>query len=192
MNARWDRRLANSSGEPQSQERGIYYAARDAKTCLAEAFQQTRRIDRAFQAPWLVVFETVSPLMVLDLTGNFATRMGASMAIHSGSRERAGRCGEGTRRSAVEVAVGSDRIAACCVLASDRIAILKRHWITAALFYGAIIFFVMNYVVVPLSAVREIHAFSTEWFVENMSAMLLFGLIIVFVSNRSLREPENE
>jgi hypothetical protein len=89
VNARWDHHRANSSGEPQSQERGIYYAARDAKTCLAEAFQQTRRIDRAFQSPWLVVFETVSPLVVLDFTGDFATRMGASMAIHSGSRERA-------------------------------------------------------------------------------------------------------
>ncbi len=89
VNARWDHHLANLRGEPQSQERGIYYAARDARTCLAEAFQQTRRIDRAFQAPWLVVFETVSPLRVLDLTGDFATRMGASMAIHAGSRERA-------------------------------------------------------------------------------------------------------
>jgi hypothetical protein len=83
-------------------------------------------------------------------------------------------------------------IAACCVLASDRIVILKRHWITAGLIYGVITFFVMNYVVVPLSAVREIHAFSAEWFVENLSAMLLFGLIIVFVSNRSLVEPATE
>jgi hypothetical protein len=89
VNARWDHHLATAFGEPQAQERGIYYAARDAKTCLAEAFQQTRRIDRAFQAPWLVVFATVSPLTVLDLTGDFPTRMGASMAIHSGSRGRA-------------------------------------------------------------------------------------------------------
>jgi RES domain len=89
VNARWDHHLLSSDGEPHAQERGIYYAARDAKTCLAEAFQQTRRTDRAFQSPWLVVFETVVALSVLDLTGDFATRMGASMAIHSGSRERA-------------------------------------------------------------------------------------------------------
>jgi hypothetical protein len=87
LNARWDHHLLNA-GEPEVQERGIYYAARDAKTCLAEIFQHTRRIDRAFQAPWLVVFEMMSPLSVLDLTGDFATRMGASMAIHSGSRQR--------------------------------------------------------------------------------------------------------
>jgi hypothetical protein len=71
------------------QSRGIYYAARDAKTCLAEAFQATRRIDRVFQAPQLVMFETLARLKLLDLTGDFATRMGASMAIHSGSRGRA-------------------------------------------------------------------------------------------------------
>jgi hypothetical protein len=89
VNARWDHHLANANGEQQLQDRGIYYTARDARTCLAEAFQHTRRIDRAFQAPWLVVFETVSRLSVLDLSADFATRMGASMAIHSGSRERA-------------------------------------------------------------------------------------------------------
>ena len=71
------------------QTRGIYYAARDAKTCLAETFQATRRIDRVFQAPWLVVFETLRELKLVDLNGEFATRMGASMAIHSGSRGRA-------------------------------------------------------------------------------------------------------
>jgi hypothetical protein len=42
-----------------------------------------------FQTPWLVVFETSRELKLLDLTGDFATRMGASMAIHSGSRARA-------------------------------------------------------------------------------------------------------
>jgi hypothetical protein len=89
VNARWDHHLTNPNGDAQTQDRGIYYIAGDAKTCLAEVFQHTRRIDRAFQAPWLVVFETASPLVVLDLTGDFATRMGASMAVHSGNRERA-------------------------------------------------------------------------------------------------------
>jgi len=89
VNARWDHHIRNSDGEPEVQDRGIYYTATDAKTCLAETFQSTRRIDRAFQSPWLVVFETVSALSVLDLSGDFVTRMGASMAIHSGSRERA-------------------------------------------------------------------------------------------------------
>jgi hypothetical protein len=89
VNARWDHHLLNKGGEACAQERGVYYAAADAKTCFAETFQHTRRIDRAFQAPWLVVIETVSPTVLVDLTGDFATRMGASMGIHSGSRERA-------------------------------------------------------------------------------------------------------
>jgi RES domain len=89
LNSRWDHHLPDPNGGPQAQDRGVYYGAADAKTCLAEVFQVTRRIDRVFQAPWLAVFETVAELQLLDLTGAFATRMGASMAIHSGSRGRA-------------------------------------------------------------------------------------------------------
>jgi hypothetical protein len=89
LNSRWDHHTFGASGNPEMRSRGIYYAARDAQTCLAEAFQATRRIDRVFQAPRLVIFETVARLKLLDLTGDFATRMGASMAIHSGSRGRA-------------------------------------------------------------------------------------------------------
>jgi RES domain len=89
LNSRWDHQFSNDAGGPLAQSRGIYYASADAKTCLAEAFQAARRIDRVFQAPRLVVFETLARLKLLDLTGDFATRMGASMAIHSGSRGRA-------------------------------------------------------------------------------------------------------
>ena len=89
VDARWDHHLPHVSGEPTLQSRSIYYCATDATTCLAEFFQVTRRIDRAFQSPWLVVFELAQPVKLLDLRGEFATRMGASMAIHSGSRGRA-------------------------------------------------------------------------------------------------------
>lgn len=93
LNSRWDHHVPNAAGaadgEAVLQKRGIYYAAVDAKTCLAEVFQDTRRIDRAFQSPWLVVFKTVQALELLDLRGDFATRMGASMSIHSGNRARA-------------------------------------------------------------------------------------------------------
>ncbi|MGA2188672.1 MAG: RES family NAD+ phosphorylase [Steroidobacteraceae bacterium] len=89
LNCRWTHHLPTAAGGPVEQTRGIYYAAADAQTCLAEVFQATRRIDRVYQAPWLVVFKTLVPLVLLDLTGDFAARMGASMAIHSGSRQRA-------------------------------------------------------------------------------------------------------
>ncbi|HTD72568.1 MAG TPA: RES family NAD+ phosphorylase [Steroidobacteraceae bacterium] len=89
LNSRWDHHVPDVDGNPRAQERGIYYAAANAKTCLAEVFQVTRRIDRVFQAPWLVMFETQAQLKLLNLTGDFATRMRASMGIHSGSRGRA-------------------------------------------------------------------------------------------------------
>jgi hypothetical protein len=68
------------------QRRGICYAATDAKICLAEFFQATRCIDRAYQAPWLVVFDTAAPLRVLDLNSDFVARTGVSMAMDSGAR----------------------------------------------------------------------------------------------------------
>jgi len=91
VNSRWDHHLPDSVGAPTTQERSIYYAAADAKTCLAEAFQHTRRIDSAARAPWLVIFELAQPLDLIDLTGDFATRIGASMEMHSGPRARARR-----------------------------------------------------------------------------------------------------
>jgi hypothetical protein len=89
LSFRWDHHLPTAAGEPHDQERAVYYAAVNAVTCLAEVFQTTRRIDRVYQAPWLVVFNTLRPLTLLDLSGYFATCMGASPAIHSGSRVRA-------------------------------------------------------------------------------------------------------
>jgi hypothetical protein len=89
LNFRWDHHVPTAAGGPCEQVRGVYYAAAAATACLAEVFQATRRIDRVYQAPWLVVFKTLEPLVLLDLTGDFAARMGASMALHSGSRQRA-------------------------------------------------------------------------------------------------------
>jgi hypothetical protein len=88
LNSRWDHHLPDRAGAPEAQERSIYYAATDAKTCLAEFFQHARRIDRAARSPWLVIFELARPLQLIDLTGDFSTRMGASMEIHSGPRGR--------------------------------------------------------------------------------------------------------
>jgi hypothetical protein len=52
-------------------------------------FQATRRIDRVRDAPWLVVFGLREPVKLVDVRGAFATRIGASTAIHSGPRVRA-------------------------------------------------------------------------------------------------------
>jgi hypothetical protein len=87
LHFRWDHH-ETLGGEPCEQARAVYYASTDATTCLAEVFQSTRRIDRVYQAPWIVVFKTQGPLVLLDLTGGFADRLGATMAIHCGSRQQ--------------------------------------------------------------------------------------------------------
>lgn len=68
------------------QKRGILYLACDILTCVAETYQQTRHIDRHRDAPWLVACETTRPLQLLDITGLWPTRAGASMAINTGPR----------------------------------------------------------------------------------------------------------
>ena len=73
------------------QTRGVLYGAAEPITCLAEVFQATRTIDRNAKSPWLVAFTTIQTLQLLDLTGTWPTRAGASMAINTGPRPRARR-----------------------------------------------------------------------------------------------------
>jgi hypothetical protein len=87
--ARWDHHLPNSHRVAIEQNRAILYCAPDVDTCAAEVFQATRRIDRTRNAPWLVVFALREAVTLLDIRGTFATKMGASTAIHSGPRSRA-------------------------------------------------------------------------------------------------------
>lgn len=71
---------------PKTQPKGIFYAAQRPLTCLAEYFQATRVVDRTSNSPWLVGFVTSRSLSLLDLTGTWPTKAGASMAINSGPR----------------------------------------------------------------------------------------------------------
>jgi uncharacterized membrane protein YagU involved in acid resistance len=73
-------------------------------------------------------------------------------------------------------------IAAIFVVTASRVTILKRQWLAAGLAYGVVVFFVMNYVVVPLSAIGRVPHFTTARFIENLLAMLLFGVIIAFIA----------
>ena len=84
-NSRFDHHLLPK----RKQSRAILYASERGATCLAEVFQETRTIDRNRDEPWLVAFELDGPVCLLDLTGSWPTRAGASMAINSGSRPRA-------------------------------------------------------------------------------------------------------
>lgn len=89
LGSRFDHHLTDSQGRPQEQERAILYCAVHMETCVAETFQVTRRIDRVLDAPWLAVFALERSINLLDLTGAFTTRIGASTALGSGSRKRA-------------------------------------------------------------------------------------------------------
>jgi hypothetical protein len=81
-------------------------------------------------------------------------------------------------------------IAALYVVAAGRLTILRQRWIACGLAYGIVIFFVMNYVVVPLSAWSKVPTFTADKFIENLLAMLLFGLIVAYFVRYSA--PENQ
>ena len=88
-NARFDHHLPKDSREPHARSRKVLYCAKQGITCIAEVFQATRVVNRIDNDPYLCVFSPKRELTLLDLTGRFATRMGASLAIHSGPRNRA-------------------------------------------------------------------------------------------------------
>jgi hypothetical protein len=68
---------------------GVLYAAVALRTALAEVFQVARVVDRHSGRPWLGVFAPARVLRLLDLTGTWPTRAGASQAISTGPRDRA-------------------------------------------------------------------------------------------------------
>jgi hypothetical protein len=78
-------------------------------------------------------------------------------------------------------------IAAIYFVAARNVAVLRRNWIVSGFAYGVVVFLVMNYVVLPLSAVGHSPAFTLNRFVGNLLAMFLFGLIVAFAARRSPR-----
>jgi hypothetical protein len=75
-------------------------------------------------------------------------------------------------------------IAAIYVGVALRVPTLRRRWIGSGAAYGVLIFFVMNYLVVPLSAWHVVPHFSAVSFLANLLAMLLFGLIVAYCTAR--------
>jgi uncharacterized membrane protein YagU involved in acid resistance len=71
-------------------------------------------------------------------------------------------------------------IASIFVVAAQWKPALKRHWIKSGLAYGVVIFLVMNYIVLPLSAIGHPPRFRVVHFIEDIVAMLFFGTIIAF------------
>ncbi len=89
-----DSRFDHHDEPARLQDRSILYAAAGPKaalTTIAEVFQSTRVVERMRGAPALTAFATTRPVQLLDLTGIWPTRAGASTAICSGPRPRARR-----------------------------------------------------------------------------------------------------
>jgi len=82
-------RFDHLSSPPRRQARGILYGGLRVYTCFAEVFQETRTIERSRNRPWLAGFRLTRSVSLLDLTGTWPTKAGASMAINSGRRDRA-------------------------------------------------------------------------------------------------------
>ena len=75
-------------------------------------------------------------------------------------------------------------IAAVYVVAARRIPRLRVMWVRGGVAYGVVVFAVMNYVVVPLSAWDRFPRFTTVSYIENMLAMILFGVIVAWACQR--------
>lgn len=78
-------------------------------------------------------------------------------------------------------------IAAIFVLATRRRITGTRQWPAWGIAYGVVIFAVMNYVVMPLSALHTTPHFTTFSFIANLAAMLLFGWIVALFAKIKLR-----
>lgn len=78
-------------------------------------------------------------------------------------------------------------------LASLRLPVLTRRWAIGGLAYGVVVFVVMNWVVVPLSAIHALPRFkSLLYAAENLAAMFVFALIIAWFAHRGAGGPARE
>lgn len=80
-------------------------------------------------------------------------------------------------------------IAAIFVSAALRLRWLTARPVSAGLVYGVVVFLVMNYVVVYLSAWHRINHFTPAGFAWNLLAMLVFGLIVSVCARLFVGKP---
>lgn len=76
-------------------------------------------------------------------------------------------------------------IAGIYVFAATRLDVLRRQWLLWGILYGIPVYFVMTYVVVPLSAWHSVAKFSLYGFTANMAAMMVFGAIVSYFASRT-------
>ena len=79
-------------------------------------------------------------------------------------------------------------IIAAIYLASARFrVVMLRHWVAAGLLYGTVVYVVMNFVVVPLSAMPLHGRITALGIALNLAAMWLFALIISYSAELAAR-----
>ncbi|MDV6012247.1 RES family NAD+ phosphorylase [Haloechinothrix sp. LS1_15] len=85
---RFDPQQPDEEGGPTTDpENGVLYFGLSARTGIAEVYQATSTVDRVTRAPHVAVIRPVRTLRLLDLTGLWPTRMGASQEIASGPKK---------------------------------------------------------------------------------------------------------
>jgi uncharacterized membrane protein YagU involved in acid resistance len=77
-------------------------------------------------------------------------------------------------------------IAAIYSLAAGQFPELARRWVLGGALYGLIVFIVMNFLVVPLSAAPFRLPIRAAAVGTNLVAMLVFGWIVAFIAHRFL------
>jgi hypothetical protein len=82
-NTRFDPHLS----PPRLQNRGVMYCGLAVPDVLAEVFQQTRIIRPSARGVYLTGWQAIRPLRLLDLTGKWPVRAGASHAINTGRKD---------------------------------------------------------------------------------------------------------
>lgn len=70
----------------ESPGNGVLYFGLSVRTSVAEVYQSTSRVDRTTRRPHLVVLRPRRTLRLLDLSGLWPTRMGASQTLASGPK----------------------------------------------------------------------------------------------------------
>ena len=89
--SRFDHHIEGEDGSPLLQNRGIVYCAEDILTCVAEVFQNARAVHPQTHSPSLAIFEFKKILNLIDFTGTFPLRLGASGKQMTGPRPHARR-----------------------------------------------------------------------------------------------------
>ncbi len=84
--ARFDPQPLRPGGAGPAKD-GVLYFGLSARTSVAEVYQQTSIVDRRTRRPHLVAFQPRRTLRLLDLTGLWPTRAGASQEISAGPKD---------------------------------------------------------------------------------------------------------